>query len=320
MSASVPRDPATLEQVPHGATTRRLDWMLLPPTLRREVERRLGSVVVQWDSAGAGFTPGLASTLTCADGRRVFLKAASRVAQRPFADAYAEEARKLRALPEGVPVPRLLWDRDADDWVVLCLEHVEHRTPARPWREDELDRCLDTLELLAERLTPPPMALTTFAEEFADDPSAWDHVRRTAPGWPHLEEAAALADRFAEATAGTTLVHTDVRDDNLMLTADGRALLCDWNWPVVGAAWIDTVCLLIAPSAQGLDVEGRLASRAVTRHVDQEHVDALLALLAGFFLERRDAATPTSSPYLRRHQAWFAEATWAWLARRRGWA
>lgn len=319
MSASLPRDPATLDQVPHGATTRRLDWLLLPPVLRREVERRLGSAVVAWDSAGAGYTPGLASTLTCADGRRVFLKAANRVAQKPFADAYALEARNLAALPADLPVPRLLWVCDADDWVAVCLEHVEHRNPSRPWRGAELDDCLDTLELLVDRLTPPPMTLATFAEDLADAPSAWHHVRRTAPGWPHLDEAAALAGRFAEATAGRTLVHTDVRDDNLMLTPDGRALLCDWNWPVVGAAWIDTVCLLIAPSAEGIDVESRLASREVTRDVDPEHVDVLLALLAGFFLERRDAATPTSSPYLRRHQAWFADATWAWLARRRGW-
>jgi hypothetical protein len=28
---------------------------------------------------------------------------------------------------------------------------------------------------------------------------------------------------------------------------------------------------------------------------------------------------PNSSPYLRRHQSWYAEASWAWLARRRSW-
>jgi hypothetical protein len=28
---------------------------------------------------------------------------------------------------------------------------------------------------------------------------------------------------------------------------------------------------------------------------------------------------PHSSPYLRRHQDWCAEVTWAWLSHRRAW-
>ena len=45
--------------------------------------------------------------------------------------------------------------------------------------------------------------------------------------------------------SGDTLVHCDVRDDNILLTADGRALLCDWNFPFVGAGWLDAFLLLI---------------------------------------------------------------------------
>ena len=46
-------------------------------------------------------------------------------------------------------------------------------------------------------------------------------ARHAGPELPHLDEAAALAATFAEVTVGSTLVHTDVRDDNLLL-ADGR--------------------------------------------------------------------------------------------------
>jgi hypothetical protein len=113
-------------------------------------------------------------------------------------------------------------------------------------------------------------------------------------------------------------VHTDARDDNFLLTG-GSAYLCDWNWPVMGAAWIDTVCLLMTAAGDGLDADAVLAERALTRKVDPEDVDSLLALLCGYFLERRDEPVPHSSPYLRVHQDWCAEASWAWLARRRGW-
>jgi aminoglycoside phosphotransferase (APT) family kinase protein len=314
-----PRDPATLEPLPHGRTARRLDWLLLPPEVRRLVEDRFGTTVVEAHSADAGFTPGCASVLVGANGRRIFLKAASRKAQRPFADAYAQEIRTLRQLPSGLPVPRLLWSHQDDLWVVLALDHVAGSNPVRPWDPAELERCLDTLQLIGQTLTPPPMPLATFAEDFADFLDGWDHVRRTQPDWPHLEDAVALASRYERATAGNTLVHSDAREDNFLLATTGRAMLCDWNFPVVGAAWIDTVCLLMTAYGDGVDADAVLARRPLTRNVDPEHVDTLLALLCGYFLERRDQPAPYSSPFLRRHQDWCAHASWAWLAARRGW-
>jgi hypothetical protein len=141
-TTTAPRGYAGLEPVPHGATARRLDWLLLPPTLRRLVEERFGTAVLTAESAGAGFTPGLASVLTGADGRRIFLKAASKVAQRPFAEAHAQELRRLRELPAGLPVPRLLWTHEDDLWVVLSTGRtpsghgtLPSSTPAwTPWR------------------------------------------------------------------------------------------------------------------------------------------------------------------------------------------
>ncbi|HSE69826.1 MAG TPA: phosphotransferase [Nocardioidaceae bacterium] len=319
---TLPHDLSTVENVPHGSTARRLEWTMLPPMTRRLIETRLGSPVVHAASAGAGFTPGFASVLTTTDGRRHFVKAASKKAQEPFANSYREEVRKLRLLPEGLPVPRLLWSHEDEAWIVLGLEYVEGATPRRPWTEADLSACLDTLEVLADRLTPAPerMALGTFAEDFASFRTGWQHVREHAPGWPHLEEVTALADRMEEATKGDALVHTDGRDDNFLLRADGTALLCDWNWPVLGAAWIDTVLLLISAYGDGLDTEAVLARRRLTRDVDPEHVDVLLALICGYMLECRDRPVPTSSPFLRVHARWYSEATWSWLARRRGWS
>ncbi|MGA8248624.1 MAG: hypothetical protein WB797_17080, partial [Nocardioides sp.] len=145
--------PAIPTTIPHGRTARRLEWPHLPPVLRADIERRCGSPVVSAVSQGAGFTPGFASVLTCENGSRHFVKAASQAAQRMFAESYREEARKLRALPDGIPAPRLLWSTDGD-WVVLGLEYLEARAPKRPWRAADLDACLDTLESMAALLTP----------------------------------------------------------------------------------------------------------------------------------------------------------------------
>ena len=322
-----PTAPAALPQVPHGATARRLDWELLPPTLRRFVEERLGSPVVETVSAGSGFTPGFASVLTGRDGQRLFVKAASTKAQRPFADAYREEIRKLRVLADhgrGLPVPRLLWSHEDDLWVVLGLEVVEGANPARPWHPEQLEACLDTLEVLADALDPAPAAMGP--ARFSDDDqfggmvTGWDFVARTTPDWPHREEAAALARRHAELLVGDALVHTDARDDNFVLTPDGRAVLCDWNWPVRGPRWVDSVLLLMSAAGDGVDVEQVLARRRLTRDADPEAVDSLLALVCGYFLESRTQPVPNSSPYLRVHQDWYAHACWGWLSLRRGWS
>ena len=312
--------PATPTTIPHGRTAQRLTWPHLPRDVRTLVEQRCGSRVVQAESQGGGFTPGFASVLTCADETMHFVKAASTRAQRVFADSYREEARKLSALPPSAPAPRLLWIHDGD-WVVLGLEYVEARAPRRPWRQGELDAALDALEVVADELTPAPpdLHLGSFADEFGSWPAFWDHVAATRGDLPHLAEAAALAAGFAEVTSGETVVHTDVRDDNVLLRPDGTAVFCDWNWPVVGAPWLDTLFMLIGPRGDGLDTDAVLASRRLTRDVPGEHVDIALALVIGYFFKSSGDPVPPTSPYLREVQRWQGEVLWQWLGERRGW-
>lgn len=307
--------------IPYGQTARRLDWHFLPPHIRAAVEERLGAPVIEAVSQPAGFTPGLACVLTGSDGRRGFIKAAASVAQRAFAQAYLAEARILAALPAGVPAPALLWTIE-DDWVVLGIEYVEGRSPQRPWSRSELGVCLDALEAMALSWSgvPEQLALHPITDEFAAFPAAWDAVRLQEPGLAHLDEAAALAARMSNVIGGTALVHTDLREDNVLLGPAGEVWLCDWNWPALGAAWIDTVCLLIPAYGDGIDADAVLTERRLTRDVPAEDIDVFLALVAGYYFAQSALAVPSSSPWLRAHQSWMAKATWSWLAARRDWA
>ena len=282
--------------IPHGQTARRLEWSHLPPTVRAAIEQQCGAPVGSATSQNAGFTPGFASVLECEDGSRHFVKAASAVAQRMFAEAYREEARKLAALPTAAPAARLLWSLDVDDWFVLSTEFVEARQPRRPWRAAELRLCLDTLTAAvaaSSRRPPRSSELPPASEEFADvagvlGPPARDPPRPAARSrrprrWPA---------RFVEVMAGETLVHTDVRDDNILITTDGRALLCDWNWPMVGAAWLDSLFLLIGPRGDGLDVDAVIAGHPLLSAVPAEDIDVVLALVTGYFLKSADDPVP----------------------------
>ncbi|WP_432479656.1 hypothetical protein [Nocardioides sp. GXQ0305] len=305
---------------PHGRTANRLQWPFLPPALRAEIEQHCGSAVAEAVSRDSGFTPGFASVLVCDDGSRHFVKAASVRAQRTIAEFYREEARKLAVLPSSVPAPRLLWTIE-HDWVVLGIEHVDARPPHRPWRPADLDACLDSLEQVAAQLTPAPasLALEAFPEAFASFPELWRHIAATRPALPHLDEAAVLATRFTEVTAGDTVVHTDVRDDNALIDGDGKAWFCDWNLPVVGADWLDSLLMLIGPRGDGVDVEAVIAARPLLRDVTPDALDAVLALVTGYFWKSADDPVPSTSPHLRDHQRWQGDVCWDWLCERRGW-
>ena len=306
---------------PPDRTARRLEWPFLPPKVRAYVERRCGSPVARAISQTSGFTPGFASVLVCEDGSRHFVKAASVKAQRPFADSYREEARKLGALPRSVPAPPLRWLLD-DDWVVLGIAHVAGRAPRRPWRPADLDAALDALEVVADELTPAPddISLDSFAAEFRGFLDGWTHVKEARPDLPHLDDAIALAHRYAEVVGGDTVVHTDVRADNLLIDEAGKVWICDWNWPVVGAAWLDSLWTLIGPRGDGLDVDAVIRARRLLADVPAESIDIVLALLVGYFLSACDQPVPPTSPHMRDHQRWQGEVCWAWLAERRGWS
>jgi hypothetical protein len=315
---SAPVGTDAVAAVPHGHTAVRLGWKFLPADVRSLVEHQLGGAVVDASSRDSGFTPGFASVLTTDTGSRGFVKAASKAAQREIAGSYAEEARKLVLLGEGIPAPRLEWVHEDDAWIVLGFEAVDARQPRRPWRQTELDRALDLAEAIAAstETLPPGLDLRPAVDDVPGLLTGWDDVPAE---WPHREEAAALAASLRDRPADR-FAHFDLRDDNILLAADGRALACDWNWPALGTVWQDSVDLLTVAHGDGLDVEPLFAERPLLRDADPEHVDAWIAAMCGFMLSARVRPAPRTSPHLRTHSTWYAEAAWSLLARRRGWA
>ena len=316
---STPVGVAGVEPVPHGHTARRLTWRFLPHEVRDLVQRHLGSPVVDATSQDSGFTPGFASVLTGESGAQLFVKAASRIAQSEIAASYAEEARKMTLLGRDIPSPRLEWVGDEADWVVLGFEAVDARMPSRPWLEAELERALDLAEEIADatRTVPDGLKLKPIVEDIPRLVTGWEEVPED---WPHRHEASVLAARMSSLPHSDRFAHLDLRDDNILFASDGRTLACDWNWPALAPAWLDLVVLLVSAYGDDHDVEPLLAKRSLTRDVDPEHIDTWLAALCGFMLASRTRPVPPSAPYLRTHNAWYAEASWAWLAQRRGWS
>ncbi len=305
--------------VPVAATAQRPQWAELPAAVQRAVEAVIEGTVERAVSQDSGFTPGFASRLWLTDGRTVFAKAVSDDDQW-IAEAYRTEAAKLAVLPAAVPAPRvratLTVPTGGPSWFVLLLDDVDGAPPTRPWRSDEARRVLEAAGRTAKALTPAPPGRTwaPIAAEIDPVPD-WSYARRR---YRIGAAAEALSLEGLPRLTGTTLLHTDLRDDNVIMGRDGRVWFCDWNFPTVGPAWVDEVTLAISMHGDGLDVDALLVESGAVADGD-DLVDVLLATLLGYFARAGQQPTPDTSRYLRVHQTWYGDVVADWLGRRRGW-
>jgi Ser/Thr protein kinase RdoA (MazF antagonist) len=211
--------------------------------------------------------------------------------------------------------------------VALAFEDVDGRQPAQPWRADELDRVLAALADLAAALTPSPMPIAvvgSVASSGLFDREWWRRVRDERPArlddWS-ARHAAALAELEAAAPAaiaGETLLHLDVRADNLLLTPE-RVLFVDWPHARVGAAWVDLVGFAPSVAMQGgPEPEALLLRRPAGRAADPAALTAAVVAVAGFFTWGALQPPPPGLPTLRAFQAAQGVVARAWVARRTG--
>jgi Ser/Thr protein kinase RdoA (MazF antagonist) len=245
-----------------------------------------------------------------ADGRRVFAKAISAERNPRSPGLYRREIEIMKALPALAPAPRLRWSYDDGDWVMLVLDDVDGAMPAIPWRRGELSRVMSALERLAAALTPAPAGVTPIAQDLAENFRSWRALARDPVlaarlgGWERdcLAGLAGLESSWADAARGGTMLHADLRADNLLLTADGDVMVIDWPYAVTGAAWVDALLFLVSAAADGADPAFAWARYAPGRQADADAVNAVLAAVAGDFVYQSLLPAPQNLPSLRGHQ------------------
>ncbi|MEQ4303590.1 phosphotransferase [Plantactinospora sp. B6F1] len=317
---------------PYDATAVRPGWADLPAELRAAISARLGARVDSAGTAGGGFTGGFAGVLRTVAGDRVFVKAASLVDQRHLSDWYAREAAITAALPAGLAVARPRWTLTAAGYHVICLDAIDGRMPGLPWLPAELAATLDTYATVAAALREPPAELAVLGvPRLADlaraDLAWWAELaagRETVPELPavarhRLPQLAALEARFPGYADLPSMIHGDLRVDNVLLDRSGAAWLCDWTWLCYGPPWFDLASLLVTGYASGLDADALFATHPAARDAPVDGLDAALAALSGYWLVNAAADSDPGSPHIRAHQRWSAETALGWLAERQGW-
>ncbi len=311
-----------------------LPWDRVPDAVQAWAAR-LGSGTPESvrDLAG-GFSPGAVALLSW-PGRSIFVKAVGSGLNPVSPEMHRREAVVSAALPVPGPFPRLLEAYDDGDWVALAFEMVEGRPPHHPWQPRELELVVGALAAMHGALTPSPVStLESLAVRARPLFGGW--ARLVEVGLPELEAGARSGldgwvrtrlDRLAElesgwprACEGVTLVHGDVRGDNVLVTPDDTVVFVDWPHAAVGnpafdvVAWAPSVVLEGGPAPEELLKLYR--SRQV---VEDEALTVLLAAVSGFFVSHSLEPPPPGLPTLRPFQAAQGRVALEWLRRRTGW-
>jgi aminoglycoside phosphotransferase (APT) family kinase protein len=206
----------------------RVAWHDVPQDVRGAIEQVCGAPVVEARTQPGGFSPGVAARVQCANGAGWFVKAASADTNPDAPRMHRQEARILEDLDPLIaagllPAPRLRGTAERGPWFALIIEDMAGRQPILPWRADELDLVLAAIDQVSD--TPPPTTAPTIADYLKTEFDGWrtlarigDDARLDPWSRSHLRELADLEATWDAHAAGDTLLHGDIRADNLRST------------------------------------------------------------------------------------------------------
>ncbi len=304
-----------------------LPWSEVPAAVRTWAARVGGGASAMARDLPGGFSPGATAVLDCPRGA-IFVKAVGAGLNTVSPEFHRREAVVSASLPAGPQFPRLLDVYDDGDWVALAFVAIDGRPPAHPWDRRELQAAVRALDALHLALTPNPVA---------DAQPAADRLQPLFGGWAelaamaeppegldewsgrHLSRLAELESGWPDALAGSTLLHCDVRSDNLLVTSHG-VVFVDWPHACVGAPVFDLVAW--APSVElegGPAPEELLALSASGSAIDRDVVAPLVAAFGGFLVRHSLYSPPPGLPTLRAFQGAQGAVALAWLRRLTGW-
>ncbi len=305
-----------------GSGTQKLEWHELPLDIRRRVEDFLGAPIASAETQPGGFSPGVAARVLTSRGKRAFVKAASSMTSKPSAEANRREIKHTVALGGNPRVPRLLHAFEADSWVTLIYEIVEGKHPDLPWKEDELGFVLSEMEALSTSLTPCPHpeifeTLQSGQDKFSGWRNFFDEksaLTRLNDLWveENLDALYRLERNWPQAASGASLVHTDLRADQILITK-GKAVFLDWPHAKIGAPWIDFLFMFPSVVLQRGPGMNELVDRSPLGRLPKSELFAVAVALAGFFLWNSLQPPPPRLATLREFQRRQGNVVVRWL-------
>jgi len=262
--------------------------------LLTRVEKIIGSKPVSWTSINKGYTEAERYVMLFENGSSAFVK----VATEKDTIKWLRDEYRIYSIIKADYIPKVLgWDDG--EFPILILEDlsVGHWPP--PWTDERIQKVLGVLKDLENmKVEGDFIPLSSVKAEL----SGWKEISKNPSGFlslglvdqKWLEDALpALMKAESEVVLkGDSLVHTDVRSDNVCFLGD-KTYLIDWNWTVRGNPKFDIVTWLPSLHAEGgpppwtFDIDepalitaftGFLANNAHKKNDSHKNWDAIQAL------------------------------------------
>jgi len=278
------------------------------PSVLERIQKLMASPPVEWRTLRKGHTAAETWLMRFESGKSAFVKHATD----EQTTSWLKSERAVYQAVQGDFLPDLLgWD--GGDFPILILEDLSHAATVPPWTQDAIERVFALLEVLARTKLPDTFRpLTNYPEPFdgwhqiAKDRAPLLKLGLVSPRWLDAALPALLQAEAAADLSGDSLVHTDLRSDNIFFHRN-LTMLIDWNWASRGNPKFDLVSWL--PS---LHTEGGPPPWEFT--VDEPN---LIAMQAGY-LAHRVATPPHDNESIRRLQEKQLRSALPWAAKALG--
>jgi hypothetical protein len=237
-------------------------------------------------------------TAMFADGTRAFLKLA-RIDPSP---QWLRDEAAILATVQGRAVPRLIAFEDGAEPLLVLEDLMPARWPP-PWQDGDVDAVLATLAEVAQAHADVPRLDHEDVNGWRTieaDPEPFLSTELRDAAWLERMLPMLVAASEAAPLAGESLLHCDVRSDNLCVK-DGHVVLVDWNHARLGnprfdvAFWLPSLVLERGPRPQRFGV------------------DELSPVVAGFFAARAGLPRPAGAPRVREFQRAQAAVALDWV-------
>jgi hypothetical protein len=279
--------------------------------IEERVSRAVGSRVVRLRRIqSGGYAAAFHAIAELEDDSTAFVKAG---AEEVTSEFLLTEIPVYRAL-QAPFMPAFLGADEADPPILVLEDLTDARWPP-PWDDDAIAAVVAALD--AVHSTAPPDWLPEIEDERAWLTGGWAEIERDpAPflslgdwsaDWLRVHLAPLREAAENAPLAGDSLVHLDVRSDNLCI-ADRGAVIFDWNLAHRGNPDLDLACW--APS---LRLEGGPPPHEILTGSPE-----LAAALAGFFASRAGLPPPQTAPQVRSFQLAQAQVAIPWALRELG--
>lgn len=235
----------------------------------------------------AGYSLNEHWTANFADGTSAFLKLA-RIDPSP---QWLRDEAAILSTVQGRSAPRFIAFEDGTEPLLVLEDLMPARWPP-PWHEGDVEAVLAALAEVAQARADVPLLEDVDLNGWravAADPEPFLSTDLRDAAWLERMLPTLLAATEAAPLAGDSLLHCDVRSDNLCVK-DGHVVLVDWNHARLGNArfdiafWLPSLVLERGPKPQRFGV------------------DDLAPVVAGFFAARAGLPRPAGAPRVREFQ------------------